>query len=247
VARGFVAASSQTLRRNGAPIRGVAPLSICAWIKPTAQTAAAVRVVGLYQDTPATAGIFSLRLETTGAPTAQTYDGTTNALATGATLVTAGVWQHVAATYASASSRSVYLNGANKVTNTATATPTNVVETDIGALWNASAPLLFFDGSLAEIATWSVALTDTDVAVLALGVSPLFVRPDALISYWPLYGSYSPEIDLVGRADLTVTGASVSMHPLVYFPVDQQIRVANMPHAPTFRRGLVHRHSREIL
>ena len=54
----------------------------------------------------------------------------------------------------------------------------------------------FFGGDIAELAIWNIALSDDDV--FALGdpdnrVSPLLVRPDALVGYWPLVGFAAPE------------------------------------------------------
>ena len=66
---------------------------------------------------------------------------------------------------------------------------------------------------------WDVALTDDEVATLAKGVCPLFVRPGNLLAYWPLIGNNSPEIDCVGRFEMTLTNSpGTSAHPRVYMP-----------------------------
>jgi len=41
---------------------------------------------------------------------------------------------------------------------------------------------------VAELARWDVILADDEVALLAQGVSPMLVRPDALQLYAPCYG-----------------------------------------------------------
>jgi hypothetical protein len=64
-----------------------------------------------------------------------------------------------------------------------------------------------------------VALSASDVAILAAGVCPLLVRPEALLAYWPLWGIYSPETDLVGGFGMTVTGTSVIDQPATIQPV----------------------------
>lgn len=63
-------------------------------------------------------------------------------------------------------------------------------------------------GDVAHVALWNVALTDDEVASLAAGVSPLRMRRDALIAYWPV-GGQSPEPDVVGGFDLVVTNGPV--------------------------------------
>ena len=46
----------------------------------------------------------------------------------------------------------------------------------------------YVNGQLRHVAMWSEALTVGEVETLALGASPLQVRPDALESYYPLVG-----------------------------------------------------------
>lgn len=78
---------------------------------------------------------------------------------------------------------------------------------------------------------WNVALSDTDAAVLALGYSPLLVRRSALVSYWPLLGFYSPEIDLLSSTGITLTGTTQSAHTRVFYP--RFVRPQNLRAAPT--------------
>ena len=65
-----------------------------------------------------------------------------------------------------------------------------------------------FTGNLAEIAMWSVTLTDAEIAALATGVRPNRVRPAAVVGYWPLWGVSSPEPDVSGNGyTLTLVGS----------------------------------------
>jgi Concanavalin A-like lectin/glucanases superfamily len=93
----------------------------------------------------------------------------------------AGEWHHACAVFTSASSRAAFIDGGNKATNSTSITPSGIVQTGIGASIIGSA-----NGSLSDVAVWNVALTDAEVAALARGMSPLFVRPSGLIAYWPL-------------------------------------------------------------
>lgn len=68
----------------------------------------------------------------------------------------------------------------------------------------------YFTGQLAHCTVWAAALTDAEVEVLAAGLLPTRVRSASLTAYWSLSGKDSPETDIVGRNDLTVTNATVS-------------------------------------
>lgn len=130
----------------------------------------------------------------------------------------ANTWSHAAAVFASITSRAAYLNGGNKGTNATSTTPAGVNRTALGCK-NDSTRSNFLSGMIAEAAIWNVALTDADVLVLSLGFSPLCVRPDALLGYWPVVGRYSPEISLKGGFDMTLTGTANAAHPRILYPV----------------------------
>lgn len=121
---------------------------------------------------------------------------------------TANNWHHIAGVFPSISSRSAYLDGGSKGTNTDTVTPVGVDTTDIGGEDGAGSMI----GDIAHVAVWNIALTDQEVASLAAGVSPLRMRRSALVAYWPING-VSPEVDIIGGLDMTVTGTSVSAEP----------------------------------
>lgn len=122
-------------------------------------------------------------------------------------------WHHACGVFAASNSRSIYLDGGNKQTNTTSNTPGTVDRTRINNFTSAKSLLV------AEAAIWNVALSDAEVALLAKRVSPLMVRADALVAYWPLIGNYSPEIDIVGGHSFTVVDAVAAAHPRIYYPV----------------------------
>lgn len=221
MARTFVAASSQLLGAASSPITAL-PATIACWLKP-ATTNLTPRAYFATIGKNAAGGYLALASIPSGAPaalTAEQYDGTTDGTATHGTTLSAGVWQHAAAVFASSTSRSIYLNGTGKVTDTTSVVGSLAAfnQTTVGA-YRDSAASDYVNGDMAEFAVWNVALTDADVAVLALGVSPRLVRPDALVFYAPLNGAYSPEIDLVGHRDLTLTNApAAAAHPRLFTP-----------------------------
>jgi len=55
-------------------------------------------------------------------------------------------------------------------------------------------------GKLAEVAIWNVALTAAEIATLAEGFLPTFIKPESLISYYPLVRDYS---DRLGNNSVT--------------------------------------------
>ena len=146
-------------------------------------------------------------------------DGSGNVNNTASTSASVGAWQHICAVFASATSRTVYHNGGGAATNTTSRTPTGINRTTLGAFrFNLAADL--FDGKFAEGAIWDAELSAAEVAILALGVSPTQIRPGSLVAYWPLIGRYSPEIDIVGRSELTLAGTPppAIAHKNMYYP-----------------------------
>jgi hypothetical protein len=94
-------------------------------------------------------------------------------------------WNHACGVFAAANDRRVFLNGGGKGTDSTSRTTSGYDRTCIGALMRASSGN-YMSGYIAEAAIWNAALTDEEVAVLAEFVSPLSVRPQNLIAYWPL-------------------------------------------------------------
>jgi len=82
-----------------------------------------------------------------------------------------------------------------------------------------------FDGRIAECAIWDEALSDAHIAALAKGVSPL-AFPRGLVFYAPLLGRHDPEIEIIGRLDMTVTGATQAAHPRVFYPAHPFVGLA---------------------
>ena len=138
------------------------------------------------------------------------FDGGYKAVNSGGAGSTTNTWQHAAAVVTSASNYAVFYNGANKGTETTavTMTPANLNRIALGRQSFASAD--YFTGALAHCAVWSAALSDAEIEILGAGLIPTRVRPTALVAYWSLSGKDDPEIDIVGRNDLTVTNATVS-------------------------------------
>jgi hypothetical protein len=133
----------------------------------------------------------------------------------------ANTWHHACAIGRNATDRSVFIDGGSEGTNAQDKTPANLDRTSIGRTGD-STPTFYMSGRIAEAAVWNVDLTDDEVVSLAGGVSPLRVRPESLVAYWPLYGVGSPEPDYIGTYDLTLfsgdSGPVVADHAPVQPP-----------------------------
>lgn len=130
--------------------------------------------------------------------------------------ISASTWTHLCGVYSSSTSRSAFKNGGGKTTGTTSATLGNLDRMSVGAmLFQGQSILQPFNGKVAEAAIWNVALSDSEVAQLALGASPSLIRPDSLVMYLPLVRDI---LDLCEATAFTTTGTAASDHPRVYMP-----------------------------
>jgi len=215
--RNFVSASTQWLFVNASPITAM-PLTICAWARAraTATNGCVVQV----SDKDVTRTYFELQFRSDFKVRAALDDGTTAASAVGVVATAIDTWTHCAAVFASATSRTSYINGANPVNET-----TNVAGSFAGmdrvsvARRGSSGGSLQFNGDVAEVAIWNVALTEPELLALANGTNPKLIRPENLVFYAPLYGVDSPEPNLtIGGStyNLTLTNTpTLTTHPPV--------------------------------
>jgi hypothetical protein len=71
----------------------------------------------------------------------------------------------------------------------------------------------FFQGRIADVGFWNVALSTGEGFGLDAGVSPLLVRRTALVAYYPVYGVTANEPDLSGGLLTgTLTGTTPANH-----------------------------------
>ena len=135
-------------------------------------------------------------------------------------------WLHVAAVW-QYSDRYLYVNGTQDATNS------NNRASDVG---NADNFYIGnnrlnerFEGAIAEAAAYNASLTADEIAALAAGYSPLFIRPDALVGYWPLGGtSYASDYsDIAAGNTLTATGTPTEVdHPPIIYPSEPALVTA---------------------
>lgn len=211
------------------------PLSMACWFNPTSAATAGILMC---QDEAVSGDAYTIRKQAAGTLSCQSIAGGAAATATTSTSYTAGAWHHACAVFTSATSRTIYLNGGGVGTNATSKSPAAPTKTNLGFL---TGPSVIYAGDLAVPAIWNAALTAADAAQLFSGASPLLIRPDVLVAYWPLIGRTSPEIDLVGGFAMTVTGTpTAAPHPRIYYPRRRrQMRAVKAVAGATVGRGLL--------
>lgn len=205
------------LKRDTPEVTAV-PLTMACWFKP--QVALSQNLLMSLADTGAFNQFYMYT--TSGASSliqAGVYSGGSSEAETTTSYGVLDEWHHAVAVFASSTSRSAYLDGGGKGTNTQSRTPTGLLVSSIGNAFYVSGQGGGMKGLIAEAAMWSAALTDGEVLSLSQGASPLLIRPQSLVMYVPglsLGGGVSP--NLVG-APYTVMGAtSIAEHPRTYLP-----------------------------
>lgn len=215
MARAFDDALSQFLYVASTPIVA-APFTLAAWGKCDVDDG--YRTVLSIGDKDVTSDAWALRFEGegTGDPIAfLSWDEPAFGKALTSTGYSTNTWHHLCGVETAANSRAVYLDGAGKGTDSTASSPDNADRTTIGieAMINLAQPM---SGDVAEVAVWDDALTDAEVAILAAGFSPLFVRPQNLVFYVPLVRDNDQ--DIVGGLSFTPDNSpTIAAHcPIIY-------------------------------
>lgn len=135
-----------------------------------------------------------------------------------ANVVSTNTWHHGCGVFGGNNSRAVYIDGGNKLTNTAikTPNPAQIERMRIGLDPN-DLTTQWWSGMIAEAVIWNAALSDEEVATLALGFSPLLVRPQNIVSYVPLIRDNDEDL-ITGLSWTPVGSPTISAHPRVFYP-----------------------------
>lgn len=206
MSRNFVSASSQYLELASAVVTA-APFTFAAWVR-AAHGTGNNRAIFSLSNSASDVQFFQLMLTAGEFVDAVVSDGVGAIDTTTAVQAPNNQWCHVACVYASNISRSVYLNGGNKVSTINDRTPLSVNRTAIGRLTKAT-PSRFFQGNIGFAALWNGVVSDADIARLAAGSDPRDVRPDLLLPLWELSSGANPEPDTwKGVYPLVVNGAT---------------------------------------
>lgn len=207
MARNFTGA--QWLQYTGGGI--TSPLTLAAWIRPNVITFSWFLGLGQFGGSPGSGdNHHTLSLQNAGQVRIFSRAGSgTGAGATSATVLTIGAWIHVAGIVASTTDRRIYVSGMLDGSNTTLTTPLTPNSAGIGARHGdnvAGDPQ--FNGRIAGVGIWNVALAPDEISALSRGVSPRQIRKASLWGFWPLLGIDSPEPDMSGNGRaMTLQGA----------------------------------------
>lgn len=131
---------------------------------------------------------------------------------------TANAWHHLGIVYDGSAAANVpvmYSDGVSQTVTTFTQSA-GAFTADSAAICignRSSDQLRVFNGKICEIAVWNVLLTATEIKALALGVSPLRIRPANRVFFPPVYGVQSPEPNFaISGSTGTVTGTVRANH-----------------------------------
>lgn len=223
MARLFTAASSQYFSAATTPITsGV--LTMAGWFKPSSLAANGV-ILGL-ADSGSSSNLMEIYFDKDNATLQCFIDDGSSAQAGAAvsSITSTSTWYHVCGRRPLTSSLDAAVNGTfgTQLTGLAVAPTVNAIYMGVQRISGALSGYL--DGALAEVGLWNAALTNDEVASLAAGYSPLFVRPQSLVAYWPLNARATNEEDWVGGYALTNNnGATSTFHPRVIYPRGMQL------------------------
>lgn len=146
-------------------------------------------------------------------------------LAESAAAPSTNAWHTAVAVHRSTTDRSLWLDGTEyNDTSNQNPAPSGIDTGCIGAaLDDTNSPYSPFDGYIAEVAFWDVALDDAEIAAYDAGVSPALIRPGSLVSYVPLVRDSGGVIDRKGIA-WTINGTPTdSAHPALIMPAGPRI------------------------
>lgn len=109
--------------------------------------------------------------------------------------------------------RSVVLNGDAEGTNTTAITANTHNELTIATRLNSGAAGFLYDGGIAHLAVWDDYLSLAAGQMLARGASPMSIRRDALVYYWPMTEGRGPLVDIVsGERAFSVNGPTTAIY-----------------------------------
>lgn len=200
----------------------VPPFTMSCWFMPPAVTASYVLMALCTDGTQDNRHNLGANGAATGDPIeARSRIVTSSSVAQTSTSFVADVWQHACGVWAATNSRTAYLNGGGKVTQTTTREPTGMDRYRIGAQGDTTNSAL--RGRICEPAFWVDALNDEEVAALAAGACPLDIRPSALVRFSPIFDGASLVMDFFGFP-LTVVG---TMATADHAPVSAPTRMAS--------------------
>jgi len=194
-------------------------IAVSVWMNPTAQPSSGSDADISGKGFDGTTTSYEMKISGSGAGNLiffGSFSGGGHGAGSGGLATTNGVWTHLYGDYDGATWH-LYVNGILQGSSTDAIGPqNNTMRSSIGALWLNGSFGNWFNGRVAHRCEWNQALTAPEVKQLALGRSPLTIRPGRILGYWPLSMGYGqPAIDR-GPFNLgsgTITGTKLAPDP----------------------------------
>lgn len=143
--------------------------------------------------------------------------------ATPSSTYTVNAWNIGFCVKAADNDREVQIDDDNAATDTSTSNPNTMTHHNIGR--HASSTSTYFDGELACLFVYNIALSVAERNALAAGFSPLLVRPEALVCYVPMlaYNDGDDLTDLITGNTYSANGSPVqgTSNPAIIHPSAQ--------------------------
>lgn len=215
-ARSLVSGSSEYLKLASAPVTGP-PFTIAGWGRSTSATTN--QYIMSISDVSATNHqfLFGFRGTVDGDPIEfGARAGGAVAWATTTSGYSVNTWHHVCAVEIASNSRAVYIDGGSMGTDATERAPAGIDVIDIGRLGD-STPDGYFDGAVAWISVWNVALTDAEVVALGNRSNPTppwEIRPESIVSMLNMRSLWDPYM----KARWTPTGTKLANPPWLWRP-----------------------------
>lgn len=228
--------SASNFLRGTPLLTGTLPITIGAWCLPGALAAEAV-IAGVFLSSAADARQqIALKKSSANQSMLSIGNGTTGfSSVSGSTFSSATVWSYFLCIYKSSTESVTTLNGTwgGAFSNPGISVPsTSLDRFSIGVQDNTAiaSPVrnLPSNAAVAHVAIWNVDLLPVELQALAAGACPLFIRPTALIGYWPMLNGNSPENNVVNASGtLTVQGSPslIANSPPIIMPRRQRLVV----------------------
>lgn len=206
MARNFVLASSDRLDAALAPSY---PFTVSAWAKiGTSPGSTSEYVIVQIQDSIAANHYWRLCVDATFF-TIRARSGGGATTSSSSTVPTVGQWYHLAFVCTSSTNRELFIDGSSGATDTTSRAPSGINSISAGIAGD-STPSDAWEGDIAELAFWNMALSSGDIGELASGAYPPHVQPGNIIFYTDMVNDLT---DLIADLTITPTGTTVSAHP----------------------------------
>lgn len=192
------------------------PVTFCAWVNTNSNTT--TQIIYDLHDSAAAQNRHSVRvfMSSAGVISAQSSDGAAQSSSSTTGTLSNNTWHHACGVIASITSRTSYLDGTAGTEDTNSRDTNTFNQTTIGVT-GGTTQIVPWNGEIAEVGVWNVALTTAEIASLAKGFVPTCIRRASLVSYYPMVRDTTSAKDIVTTAtNLTFAGTvAVADHPRV--------------------------------